>query len=117
MPGTEGGGVGSYTIQAQLPDASYIQQNSRVRVGDVNVGTVTRIERQDWHGLITMTLNGDVDLPANATVTLGQTSVFGSPHVELAAPVGVPPQGKLHSGSLIALSSASNYPTTEQTLS
>ena len=26
-------------------------------------------------------------------------------------------QGKLHSGSLIALSSASNYPTTEQTLS
>jgi phospholipid/cholesterol/gamma-HCH transport system substrate-binding protein len=117
MPGTEGRGPGAFEVQAQLPDVTTLERNSRVRVGDVNVGTVTRIERQDWHGLITMTLNGDVDLPANATVTLGQTSVFGSPHVELAAPVGVPPQGKLHSGSLIPLSSASNYPTTEQTLS
>ena len=117
MPGTEGRGPGAFEVQAQLPDVTTLERNSRVRVGDVNVGTVTRIERQGWHGLITMTLNGDVDLPANATVTLGQTSVFGSPHVELAAPVGVPPQGKLHSGSLIALSSASNYPTTEQTLS
>jgi phospholipid/cholesterol/gamma-HCH transport system substrate-binding protein len=117
MPGTEGRGPGAFEVQAQLPDVTTLERNSRVRVGDVNVGTVTRIERQDWHGLITMTLNGDVDLPANATVTLGQTSVFGSPHVELAAPVGVPPKGKLHSGSLIPLSSASNYPTTEQTLS
>lgn len=117
MPGTEGRGPGAFEVQAQLPDVTTLERNSRVRVGDVNVGTVTRIERQDWHGLITMTLNGDVDLPANATVTLGQTSVFGSPHVELAAPVGVPPQGKLRSGSLIGLSSASNYPTTEQTLS
>jgi phospholipid/cholesterol/gamma-HCH transport system substrate-binding protein len=117
MPGTEGRGPGAFEVQAQLPDVTTLERNSRVRVDDVNVGTVTRIERQDWHGLITMTLNGDVDLPANATVTLGQTSVFGSPHVELAAPVGVPPQGKLHSGSLIPLSSASNYPTTEQTLS
>ena len=117
MPGTEGRGPGAFEVQAQLPDVTTLERNSRVRVGDVNVGTVTRIERQDWHGLITITLNGDVDLPANATVTLGQTSVFGSPHIELAAPAGVPPQGKLHSGALIPLSSGSNYPTTEQTLS
>ncbi|WP_285034227.1 MCE family protein [Mycolicibacterium sp. lyk4-40-TYG-92] len=117
MPGTEGRGPGAFEVQAQLPDVMTLERNSRVRVGDVNVGTVTRIERQGWHSLITMTLNGDVDLPANATVTLGQTSVFGSPHVELAAPAGEPPQGRLHSGSLIPLSSASSYPSTEQTLS
>ena len=116
LPGTEGHGPGSYTIQAQMPDIKTLQPNSRVRVNDVTVGTVTKIERQDWHALITITLNGDVDLPANATATLGQTSLLGSLHVELAPPTDVPPQGKLHQGSLIPLPHAGIYPTTEQTL-
>jgi phospholipid/cholesterol/gamma-HCH transport system substrate-binding protein len=116
MPGTEGGGPGSFQVQAQLPDVSTLQENSRVRVGDVNVGTVSRIERQGWHALITMTVNGDVELPANAVATVGQTSLLGSSHVELAAPSGVAPEGRLHNGSLIPLALAGAYPNTEQTL-
>ena len=116
MPGTEGDNAGSFEIQAQLPDVAYIQENSRVRVGDVNVGTITKIERQDWHALITMKLNGGVDLPANATATVGQTSLLGSLHIELAPPTDLPPEGKLHNGSLIPLSAAGAYPSTEQTL-
>lgn len=117
MPGTQGGGPGVYTIQAQLPDIGTLQQNSRVRVGDVNVGTVTDIERQGWHALLTMRINGDVRLPENSTATIGQTSLLGSLHVELAAPVGADPHGTLHDGSLIPLSAGSSYPSTEQTLS
>lgn len=117
MPGTEGGGPGSFVVQAQLPDIGYMQENSRVRVGDINVGTITKIERQDWHALVTMTLNGNVDLPANATAKVGQTSLLGSLHIELAPPVDVAPQGKLHDGSLIPLQSAGAYPGTDQTLS
>lgn len=117
LPGTQGHGRGSYQVQAQMPNVANIQPNSRVRVGDVNVGTIAKIERQDWHALITMRINGDVDLPANATAKLGQTSVFGTVHVELAPPSDVAPQGKLHNGSLIPLSRAGAYPTTEQTLS
>jgi phospholipid/cholesterol/gamma-HCH transport system substrate-binding protein len=116
LPGTKGGGSGSYTIQAQLPDVDNIEQNSRVRVGDVNVGTVTKIERQDWHALLTMTIAGDVNLPANATATVGQTSLLGSLHIELAPPKDVPPVGTLHEGSLIPLSSGGAYPSTEKTL-
>jgi phospholipid/cholesterol/gamma-HCH transport system substrate-binding protein len=111
-----GGGSGSYNIQAQLPDVENMEQNSRVRVGDVTVGTVTKIERQDWHALVTMTVNGDVHLPANATATIGQTSLLGSLHVALAAPTNVAPEGTLHNGSLIPLSSGAMYPSTEQTL-
>jgi phospholipid/cholesterol/gamma-HCH transport system substrate-binding protein len=117
MPGTEGGGPGSFEIKAQLPDVAYIQENSRVRVGDVNVGTITKIERQGWHALVTMSINGDVELPANATATVGQTSLLGSLHIELAPPTVVAPEGKLHNGSLIPLSSSGAYPSTEQTLS
>ena len=116
LPGTEGRGAGAFEIQAQLPDVSTLQENSRVRLGDVTVGTVTRIERQDWHALITMRVNGDVVLPANAIATVGQTSLLGSSHVELAAPGDVAPEGRLHGGSLIPLASGGAYPNTEQTL-
>jgi phospholipid/cholesterol/gamma-HCH transport system substrate-binding protein len=116
LPGTKGDTAGPYTIQAQLPDVNNIDRNSRVRVGDVNVGNVTKIERQGWHALLTMQINGDVDLPANATATLGQTSLLGSLHIELAPPKGVPPEGKLKDGAVIPLASAGGYPSTEQTL-
>ncbi|MCX2933679.1 virulence factor Mce family protein [Mycobacterium sp. CVI_P3] len=116
LPGTVGRGPGSFTVQAQLPDVDNIERNSRVRVGDVTVGNVEKIERQGWHALLTMTINGDVNLPANATAKVGQTSLLGSKHIELAPPKGVAPEGKLHDGSLIPLTSSSAYPTTEQTL-
>ncbi|AGC63806.1 MCE family lipoprotein LprM [Mycobacterium liflandii 128FXT] len=116
LPGVQGGGPGSFTIQAQMPDVDNIEPNSRVRVGDVNVGTVTKIERQGWHALVTMKLNGNVELPANATATLGQTSLLGSLHIELAPPTDVPPEGNLREGSLIPLSSSKAYPNTEQAL-
>lgn len=116
MPGTQGDVAGAFTIKAQMPDVNNIQQNSRVRVGDVNVGTVTKIELQDWHALLTLKINGDVDLPENSTVTIGQTSLLGSLHIELSPPGDALPQGRLHEGSLIPLSAGSAYPSTEQTL-
>ncbi len=117
LPGTAGRGPGSYTIQAQLPDVRTIEPNSRVQVDDVTVGTVTRIERQGWHALLTMSVDGDVDLPANATATVGQSGLLGSLHIELAPPTGVAPQGRLRDGSVIPLSSAGVYPSSEQVLS
>lgn len=116
LPGTAGGGPGSYTVKAELPNVTNLQPNSRVRVGDVTVGNVTDVEMQGWHALLTMSIDGDVNLPANATVKLGQTSLFGSLHIELAPPTDGPPEGKLHDGSLIPLSSAGVFPSTEQTL-
>jgi phospholipid/cholesterol/gamma-HCH transport system substrate-binding protein len=116
MPGTQGHGPGSYQIDVQMPDVNNIQPNSRVRVGDVSVGTITRIQRQGWHALLTLTLDGGVELPANATAKLGQTSLLGSLHLELAPPTDETPQGKLHGGSLIPLSHSGSYPSTEETL-
>ncbi|EHI12439.1 MCE family protein [Mycolicibacterium thermoresistibile] len=114
MPGTAGGGPGSFTIQAHVPDVSTVQQNSRVRVGDVNVGTVTGIDLQDWHAVLTIRLDGEVYLPANATVQVGQTSLLGSTHIELGVPDK--PEGRLREGSVIPLESGSAYPSIEQTL-
>ncbi len=116
LPGTEGRGPDAFTIQAHIPDVDNIERNSRVRVGDVTVGNVTKIERDGWHALVTMSLNGDVDLPANVTAAVGQTSLLGSKHIELTPPRNVPPHGRLRQGEVLPLSSGSSYPTTEQTL-
>jgi phospholipid/cholesterol/gamma-HCH transport system substrate-binding protein len=116
LPGTQGNGPGSFVIQAQMPDVNNIQPNSRVRVADVTVGHVTKIERQGWHALVSMQLNGDVDLPANATAKIGTTSLLGSYHIELGLPKSEAPRGKLRGGSLIPISHGGAYPSTEQTL-
>ncbi|WP_077079387.1 MULTISPECIES: virulence factor Mce family protein [Mycobacterium] len=116
LPGTQGNGPGSFVIQAQMPNVNNIQPNARVRVADVIVGHVTKIELQGWHAVVSMRLNGDVDLPANATVKIGQTTILGSLHIELAPPRNEPPHGRLREGSVISLSHAGSFPTPEQTL-
>jgi phospholipid/cholesterol/gamma-HCH transport system substrate-binding protein len=116
MPGTQGSGPGSFVVQAQMPEVSNLQPNTAVQVNDVTEGTVTKIERQGWHALVTMRLNGDVNLPANSTVTLAQTSLLATLHLELAPPSGVAAQGKLTNGAVIPLSAAGAYPNNEQTL-
>lgn len=116
LPGTKGAGPTAFTVQAQMPDVVNIQPNSRVRVDDVNVGTVAKVERQGWHALVTMRIDGGVILPGNSTAKIGQTSLLGSTHIELASPKGAQAQGRLHDGSVIPLADAGVYPTSEQTL-
>lgn len=99
-----------------MADVRNLQENSRVRVGDVTVGHVTKIERQGWHALLTMSLDQSVDLPANATATIGQATLLGALHIELAPPRNEPPKGELRDSSVIPLSRADAYPTLEQTL-
>ncbi|MEV6325655.1 MCE family protein [Nocardia sp. NPDC051787] len=117
MPGTEGTGPGSYQVRIQMPNVTTLTRNSPVRVHDVTVGTVSKIEVEDWHALVTVTLNPDVRLPANAVAKIGQTSLLGSNHLELSAPTGQTPEGQLKAGDVIPLARAGTYPTTEQVLS
>ncbi|WP_067795052.1 MCE family protein [Nocardia beijingensis] len=117
MPGTEGTAPGSYQVLVQMPNVTTLTRNSPVRVHDVAVGTVSKIEVQDWHALVTVTLNPDVRLPANAVAEIGQTSLLGSNHLELSEPTDQPPEGQLKAGDVIPLARAGAYPTTEQVLS
>lgn len=117
LPGTEGGEDGSYTVKIEMPNVTTLSQNSPVRVNDVTVGTISGIEVDGWHALVTVSLNPDVELPANATAKIGQTSLLGSQHLELAPPIGIAPQGTLQDGDLIPIERAGAFPTTEQTLS
>lgn len=115
LPGAEGEGEGAWTVVIEMPDVATLTENARVRVADVNVGTVRGIEVEDDHALVTVTLNKEVALPTNTTAKIGSTSLLGSAHIELLAPSD--PQGQLRDGERITLDRAGAYPTTEQTLS
>lgn len=122
MPGTEGHGAGSFTITVELPDVSTLPQNSPVLVDDVAVGSVSGqrvMQRPDgtFYAALQLSLNPTVKLPANTTVTLGQTSLLGSQHVELRSPMTEPPEGVLSDGAAIPLQRAGRYPSTEEVLS
>jgi phospholipid/cholesterol/gamma-HCH transport system substrate-binding protein len=115
LPGGPGSGGGSYTVYVQMPDTLAINGNSKVMVADVFVGTIRNIELKNWVATLTLGLDKNVKLPKNATAKIGQTSLLGSQHIELASPPDPSPQ-LLKNGDTIPLKNSSAYPSTEQTL-
>ena len=111
-PGT---GKGGMTVYVQVADTLALNTNSRVRVADVFVGTVREIRLNDWVPTLTLSLEPGIKLPANATAKIGQSSILGTQHVELAAPADPSPQ-PLRDGSTIPLKNSSAFPTIERTL-
>jgi phospholipid/cholesterol/gamma-HCH transport system substrate-binding protein len=89
--------------------------NSRVRVADVYVGTVRAIELKNWIATLTLDVQSDVRLPKNATARIGQTSLLGTQHVELAAPLHPSPE-PLRNADTIPLQNSAAFPTLERTL-
>ncbi len=119
MPGTQGHGRGSFTVNVEMPDVATLPQNSPVLVNDVTVGSVSgldAVQRPDgtFYANVRVSLNGNVELPENATAQVGQTSLLGSVHVALAPPRNEPSVGRLREGSVIPISRSGRYPTTEE---
>ncbi|HZA11324.1 MAG TPA: virulence factor Mce family protein [Mycobacterium sp.] len=115
VPGGPGTGPNKMTIYVQMPDTLALNANSRVRVADVFVGSVRAIQLRNWIATLVLDLQPDVKLPKNATAAIGQTSLLGSQHVELASPPNPSPE-PLKSGDTIPLKNATAFPTTERVL-
>ncbi len=115
IPGGPGTGAGAYTVYVQVPNTLAINGNSRVLVADVFVGSIRAIKLDNWVATLTLGVDKNVTLPKNATAKIGQTSLLGSQHVELAPPHNPSPQ-LLKDGDTIPLKNSSAFPTTEQTL-
>jgi phospholipid/cholesterol/gamma-HCH transport system substrate-binding protein len=115
IPGGPGTGSGSYTIYVQVPDTLAINGNSKVMVADIFVGSIRAINLKNWVATLTLGVDKSVKLPKNASAKIGQTSLLGSQHVELAAPPNPSPE-LLKDGDTIPLKNSSAFPSTEQTL-
>ncbi len=116
LPFTAGTGSGSYTITVLMDQVGSLPVNAEVMVNDITVGTVTAIRFDHWHARLTISLPRQVRLPANATATIGQKSLFGAEYVALAPPADARAAGQLRGGDVIPLSRTTTYPSTEDVL-
>ncbi len=86
LPGGADLGDDPYTVTIEFEDVLDLVPQSAVRVADVPVGRVDAIELTGWVAKVTILVNADVDLPANADAAIRQSSLLGEKFVELSAP-------------------------------
>jgi phospholipid/cholesterol/gamma-HCH transport system substrate-binding protein len=116
LPGVVGRGADATTYRVEIANVGTLEPNSPVLIDDVVVGSVKSMVVNNWHANVEVSVQRGVSVPANAVVTVGQTSLLGSMHLALNPPLGQPPAGTLPAGATIPLNRASTYPSTEQTL-
>ncbi|WP_371238432.1 MCE family protein [Streptomyces pimonensis] len=116
LPGGADLGDHPYTVTAELRDVLSLVPQSAVKVNDVAVGRVTAVElgRDDWSARVTMRINGDVRLPADATARLEQSSLLGEKYVQLVAPDRRTGTGRLEDGAVIPVSRTSRNTEVEE---
>jgi phospholipid/cholesterol/gamma-HCH transport system substrate-binding protein len=105
LPGGADTGEDPLTLTVEFLDVLDLVPQSGVRVADVPVGRVKSVEldEDDWTALVTITINRDVELPANAVAAIQQSSLLGEKYVELAPPGNEKPEGRLGDDARIGL--------------
>ncbi|WP_063920873.1 MCE family protein [Nocardia mikamii] len=117
LPGNASKGSG-FDITVDMPNVQNLVNNSVVKSGNVDVGTVTSIRLDGWHARLNVQLNDSAALPANVSATLGQTSILGAQYLELSVPSGQQPATRsLRAGDVIGLERSGEYPSTDRVLS
>ncbi|MEW2355244.1 MCE family protein [Spirillospora sp. NPDC029432] len=128
LPGGADLGDRPKTVKVEFSNVLDLVPQSMVKVNDVSVGQVEKIEltgskpaaggaRSGWHALVTLKVRRDTKLPDNAVATIGQTSLLGEKFVALSNPPGEAPQGELASGDLIPLARTTRSTEIEEVLS
>jgi phospholipid/cholesterol/gamma-HCH transport system substrate-binding protein len=118
LPGGADLGPHPYRVTADFTDVLDLVPQSAVKVNDVPVGRVEKIDlaADNRTAEVTMAVNGDVRLPGNAEAQLRQSSLLGEKYVELADPVSEQPQGHLADGAVIPVSRTNRNPEIEEVL-
>jgi phospholipid/cholesterol/gamma-HCH transport system substrate-binding protein len=117
LPGGPDLGDHPYEIKVDFANVLDLVPQSAVKVNDVTVGKITKIELDGWHARVTCRLRGDVQLPDNAVATVSQTSLLGEKFVALSSPARERAQGRLGGGDLIPLARTAQSTEIEQVLS
>jgi phospholipid/cholesterol/gamma-HCH transport system substrate-binding protein len=118
LPGGADLGDHPYKVKAQFKDVLDLVPQSGVKVNEVAIGRVDEISLagDGWTAEVTMLVNGDVALPANALAKLRQSSLLGEKYIELSAPPSGQGQGKLADGALIPLERTNRNTEVEEVL-
>jgi phospholipid/cholesterol/gamma-HCH transport system substrate-binding protein len=93
----------SYRVTAEFADVLDLVKQAAVKVDDVTVGSVEKISLDGWTAKVRLRIDRDVQLPANATAAVRQTSLLGEKFVAVSAPATEAARGRLADGDTIPL--------------
>ncbi|MEV4316624.1 MCE family protein [Actinocrispum sp. NPDC049592] len=118
LPGGADIGDHPYNVKAQFGDVLDLVPQASVKVNDVSVGRVAQIDLtpDNKMAVVSLVINGDVRLPANARAELRQSSLLGEKYVQLREPVDEAPQGELTEGAVVPLNRTNRNPEVEEVL-
>ncbi|MDN3296560.1 MCE family protein [Streptomyces ficellus] len=117
LPGGAAADRDAYRVTVDFRDVLDLVPQSAVKVNNVTVGSVEKVELNGWHARVRLRIDDSVKLPGNAIAELRQTSMLGEKYVALSAPVDVAPAGRLKDGARIPLARSGRNPEIEEVLS
>jgi phospholipid/cholesterol/gamma-HCH transport system substrate-binding protein len=117
LPGGAASDGRAYHVTVEFQDVLDLVPQSAVKVNNVTVGAVEKVELDGWHARVRLRIADSVKLPGNAVADLQQTSMLGEKYVALSAPPGTAPVGRLRDGDVIPLSRSGRNPEIEEVLS
>ncbi|MEU6084199.1 MCE family protein [Streptomyces sp. NPDC047108] len=117
LPGGAASGDDAYRVTVEFKDVLDLVPQSAVKVNNVTVGSVEKVELTGWHARVRLRVADHVKLPENAVAELRQTSVLGEKYVALSRPTGVRSVGTLADGDRIPVSRSDRTPEIEEVLS
>jgi phospholipid/cholesterol/gamma-HCH transport system substrate-binding protein len=116
LPFSKGGRSDDIHITVEMESVANLVPNSEVKVDDVTVGSVRKIEVDGWHAKVTLGIEKGTKLPSNMHAAVAQKSLLGAEYIELSTPPD-PSPNLLKSGDVIPIADTSRYPETEEVLS
>ncbi|WP_367134801.1 MCE family protein [Saccharothrix sp. HUAS TT1] len=116
LPGGADVGDRPYSVKVHFKDVLDLVPQAGVKVNDVPVGRVDRIDlgADGWTAEVTVLVNGDVELPGNSVARLRQSALLGEKYVELAGPAEGREEGSLGDGSVIPVDRTNRNPEVEE---
>lgn len=130
LPGGADLGAHPYHVTVYFRDVLDLVPQSAVKVNDVAVGKVESIRlsaakdgsqsgdpaTNGWTARVTLQVNSNVHLPANARAEVKMTSLLGEKYVALQQPTDQPATTELKNGSVIPLDHTGSAPEVEEVL-
>ncbi|GHF18418.1 MCE family protein [Streptomyces griseoluteus] len=117
LPGGAASDGHAYHVTVDFRDVLDLVPQSAVKVDNVTVGAVEKVELDGWHARVRLRIADSVKLPGNAAADLRQTSMLGEKYVALSPSAGTRPVGRLRDGDRIPLSRSGRNPEVEEVLS
>lgn len=117
LPGGAKGEGPSMRVKVDFADVLDLVPKSAVKINEVAVGQVEKIELNGWTAQVTLSIPKSSKLPDNATAELKQTSLLGEKYIALSGPADGKGVGTLSEGDLIPIERTNRNPEVEEVLS